>query len=76
VPGLDGFGVVAPYLPASAQRLASSAGWYAPLLLFVLIIGVPQVGGALFDASYAVFASLGGNPLAAAVGFREFLFWR
>jgi Zn-dependent protease len=76
VPGLDGFGAVAPYLPASAQRLASSAGWYAPLLLFVLIIGVPEVGDALFGASFAVFAALGGNPLAAAVGFREFLFWR
>jgi Zn-dependent protease len=76
MPGLDGFSAVAPYLPASAQRLAASASWYAPLLLFVLIIGVPQVGAVLFDASFAVFAALGGNRLAAAVGFREFLFWR
>lgn len=76
VPGLDGFGAIAPYLPASAQRLASSAGWYAPLLLFVLIIGVPQVGAALFSASFAVFAALGGDQLAAALGFQELLFWR
>lgn len=76
VPGLDGFGALAPYLPASAQRLAASAGWYAPLLLFVLIIGVPQIGQALFGASYTVFEALGGNRLAAEVGFQEFLFWR
>ena len=76
VPGLDGFGALAPYLPASAQRFGNSASWYAPLILFVLIIGVPQVGDALFGASFAVFAALGGNPLAAAVGFRELMFWR
>lgn len=76
VPGLDGFGVVEPYLPASARRLASSLGWYAPLLLFVLIIGVPEVANALFGASFTVFAALGGDPFAAATGLQEFLFWR
>ncbi|MDQ3764912.1 MAG: site-2 protease family protein [Actinomycetota bacterium] len=76
VPGLDGFGVLEPYLPAQARRLASSLGWYAPLLLLVLIIAVPAVGNALFGASFAVFAALGGDPLAAGAGLREFLFWR
>lgn len=76
VPGLDGFGALAPYLPASAQRLAGSAGWYAPLLLFVLIIGVPQVGAALFGAGDGVFAALGGDLGAARVGREELLFWR
>ncbi|MGH3841497.1 MAG: site-2 protease family protein [Pseudonocardiaceae bacterium] len=76
VPGLDGFGILAPYLPPPARRLAGSMGWYAPLLLFVLIIGVPAVGNALFDASFAVFAAIGGNPLAAGQGFQELLFWR
>ncbi len=76
VPGLDGFGAVEPYLPAAARRFARSVAWYAPLLLFVLIIGVPPVGAALFGASFAFFAALGGDPLAAALGFQEFLFWR
>jgi Zn-dependent protease len=76
VPGLDGFGVVEPYLPASARRRAGSLGGYAPLLLFVLIIGVPAVANALFGASFTVFAALGGDPFAAATGLQEFLFWR
>jgi Zn-dependent protease len=76
VPGLDGFGALEPYLPTSARRLAGRLGWYAPVLLFVLIIGVPAVGNALFGASFAVFAALGGDPLAAAAGLQEFLFWR
>ncbi|MGH3770577.1 MAG: site-2 protease family protein [Pseudonocardiaceae bacterium] len=76
VPGLDGFGVLEPYLPAPARRFAGSLGWYAPLLLFVLIIGVPAVGNALFGASFAVFDALGGDREAAITGFQEFLFWR
>jgi Zn-dependent protease len=76
VPGLDGFGVVEPYLPASARRLAASLAWYAPLLLLVLVLGVPAAGGALFGASFGVFAALGGDPQAAAEGFQELLFWR
>lgn len=76
VPGLDGFGALEPFLPASARRLAASLTWYAPLLLLILIIGVPVAGNALFGASFAVFAALGGDPPAAAEGFRELLFWR
>ncbi|MGH3825620.1 MAG: site-2 protease family protein [Pseudonocardiaceae bacterium] len=76
VPGLDGFGIVEPYLPARARRFAGTLGWYAPLLLFALIIGVPAVGNALFGASFAVFDVLGGNQEAAVTGFQDLLFWR
>lgn len=65
-----------PYLPAPARRFAGSFGWYAPLLLFVLIIGVPTAGNALFGGSFAVFAALGGDREAAIAGFQELLFWR
>jgi Zn-dependent protease len=76
VPGLDGFGVLDPYLPAQVRRFVGSFGWYAPLLLFVLIIGVPAVANALFGASFAVFVALGGDREAAITGFQELLFWR
>jgi Zn-dependent protease len=76
VPGLDGFGVLEPYLPAQVQRFADTVGLYATLALFLLIITVPGVANALFGASFAVFAALGGDAQAAAAGFSEFLFWR
>lgn len=76
VPGLDGFGVLEPYLPAEARRFAATVRPYAPLALFVLIIGVPPVAGTLFAATFELFAALGGNPLAAGEGLREFMFWR
>ncbi|HKR48200.1 MAG TPA: site-2 protease family protein [Pseudonocardiaceae bacterium] len=76
VPGLDGFGALEPYLPAQIRRLAASVGLFATVALFILIITVPAVADALFGAGFAVFAAFGGDPLAASIGFREFLFWR
>lgn len=76
VPGLDGFGVVEPYLPAQARRFADTVGLYAILALVLLIIAVPAVGNALFGTGFAIFAALGGDPLVAGDGFRELLFWR
>jgi hypothetical protein len=49
---------------------------YAIVGLFLLIITVPAVAQALFSAGSAVFVALGGDRLAADVGFGEFLFWR
>jgi hypothetical protein len=58
------------------NQSTGNLGWYTPLPLFVLIIGVPAVGNALFGASFAVFAALGGDQDQAIAGFREFLFWQ
>jgi Zn-dependent protease len=76
VPGLDGFGALEPYLPAQARRFADTVSPYAIVGLFLLIITVPAVAQALFSAGSAVFVALGGDRLAADVGFGEFLFWR
>ncbi|MGH3917288.1 MAG: site-2 protease family protein [Pseudonocardiaceae bacterium] len=76
VPGLDGFGALEPYLPASTRRFADTVRPYAPLAFFVLIIGVPGAAAVLFDAGFAVFDALGGDPRSAAIGFNELMFWR
>lgn len=76
VPGLDGFGALEPYLPAATRQFANTVRPYAPLALFVLIIGVPGAAAALFSGSFALFATLGGDPQAAAIGFAELMFWR
>lgn len=76
VPGLDGFGVVEPYLPVQTRQFAGSVGPYAILAFFLLIIAVPAVGNALFSAGFTLLATLGGDPQEAYDGLREFLFWR
>jgi len=38
---------------------------FAPLALFVIIVSVPVVAGALFAVTGAVFGTIGGDPGAA-----------
>ena len=76
VPGLDGFGVIEPYLSHDARRIADQVRPWAPLALFAVLIAVPGMSRAFFDVGFGLFELIGGDPLAASVGFDEFLFWR
>ncbi len=76
VPGLDGFGVLEPYLSDQTRAFADKVRPWAPLVLFLLIIGLPGVARVFFDAGAAVFALIGGDVDAAFAGYDELLFWR
>lgn len=76
VPGLDGFGVLEPFLPYSARRVAAQVRPWAPIALFVLLIGVPGVSAVFFAVSAALFDAIGGDTGAAAAGYDRLLFWR
>lgn len=76
VPGLDGFGVVEPYLSPASQRLAAQVRPWAPIVLFLLIIGLPGFSALFFQAAGAVFGAFGGDLAATSAGFARFLFWR
>jgi Zn-dependent protease len=76
VPGLDGFGVLEPYLSAPARELAARIRPWAPIVLFLLIIGVPGVSQVFFDVGGAIFAAVGGDYPLAATGYNELFFWQ
>jgi Zn-dependent protease len=76
IPGLDGFGVLEPYLSHDTRALADKIRPWAPLAFFVLLIGVPEIASALFRAGSALFGAVGGSPVAASAGYSLFLFWR
>ncbi|MFC5995546.1 site-2 protease family protein [Pseudonocardia hispaniensis] len=76
VPGLDGFGVLEPYLSPGARELAAKVRPWAPIVLFLLIIGLPGVAQRFFSLSFFVFGVIGGDPGLASAGYRELLFWR
>lgn len=75
VPGLDGFGVIEPYLSYEARRIANTVRPWAPLALFVLLIAVRPLADLFFDATDRVFEAIGGNSRDARIGFDEFTFW-
>jgi Zn-dependent protease len=76
VPGLDGFGILEPFLPDGAKRLAARVRPWAPIALFVLLIGLPQVTGVFFQAGAVIFEAVGGSYPLATVGYNELFFWR
>jgi Zn-dependent protease len=76
IPGLDGFGVIEPFLSLNTRRMAAKVRPWAPLVLFLLIIGVPGVSTVFFQAGAAVFAAVGGGTDLAFAGYSELLFWR
>jgi Zn-dependent protease len=76
VPGLDGFGVLEPYLSYGARRLADRVRPWAPLVLLVVLLGVPGASRVLFGIGDALFAALGGNGALADAGYRALLFWQ
>lgn len=76
VPGLDGFGVIEPYLSPGAQMFAAKVRPWAPLVLLVVLLGLPGASRALFAVGDLLFAVIGGDVSLAGAGYGQLLFWR
>ena len=75
VPGLDGFGIVEPYLPAGVLAGAARVAPFALLGLFVLL-WIPAVNSAFFQAIFGLTNLLGVPPIQILRGIGLFQFWR
>ncbi|MEU5164424.1 site-2 protease family protein [Streptomyces sp. NPDC020875] len=76
VPGLDGYGVIEPWLSAAARRRVAPVAPYGLLLVFALLFFVPEVNRAFFDLVDAVLRGLGVGDLETACGYDFYRFWR
>jgi len=76
VPGLDGFGVLEPYLSPGARLLAAKVAPWAPLVLLVVLLGLPGASAVLFGIGDVLFDLIGGDGRLANAGYAELLFWR
>jgi len=76
VPGFDGYGIIAPYLPRRFTAALVPYRAWLPLIAFAIIWFLPGVSRVLFDGGYALLDLAGGNRLAAGVGAGLFQFWR
>lgn len=76
VPGFDGYGIIAPYVPARVTAAIAPYRAWIPLVAFALVFFVQPVYQLLFDTGYALLEASGGNRTLAYVGFRLFQFWR
>lgn len=76
VPGLDGFGIIAPYLSGVANQWIAKIRPFAPLVLFALLWTSPRVSDALFNPAFSALELFGGSGTAARYGAGLFQFWR
>lgn len=74
VPGLDGYGVIEPWL---SHRIRRQVEPFAPFgLLFVFaLLWVPALNGAFFDVIHTLLRHLGVDALDQACGWELYRFW-
>ncbi len=76
VPGLDGFGVIEPYVPRTTLEAIAPYRGYAPVVLFFLIFQSPAFNNQVFGRAYRFASFFGVDRLYASFGFSLFQFWR
>jgi Zn-dependent protease len=74
VPGLDGFGILEPWLPQAWGSRVGQVGPFGILIVFGLL-WIPQINRLFFDAIYRLVEAAGTNPLLVDYGDRLFRFW-
>ena len=75
LPGLDGFGVIRPYLPVAVQEQALKFGNLVFIGLFLAIFFVPGVNHALFRVVLTITDLFGVPRLDIGAGLGAFRFW-
>lgn len=75
VPGLDGYGIIEPWLSYRTRRAVAPYAPYGMLVLFALIWQT-QAGTWLHEATVRVFELFGANPGYVWFGDQLFRFWK
>jgi Zn-dependent protease len=76
IPGLDGWGIIDPYLADSTRVAVSRFAPYAPLVLFAVLVLLRPVAAALFALASFVYGAVGGDSTLASLGQELFFFWQ
>ncbi|MDX9998493.1 MAG: site-2 protease family protein [Phenylobacterium sp.] len=75
VPGLDGWGVIRPFLPQDVRERLGKVEAVAMVALLAAIFFVPGVSAVLIGAAVGLTEAAGVPGIAIAAGFEAFRFW-
>ncbi|MFE0461992.1 site-2 protease family protein [Kitasatospora sp. NPDC058965] len=75
VPGLDGYGIIEPWLSPKARLAVRPFAPYGMLAVFALL-WQPEVNRRFFDLVYGIMGLFGVDGLASDVGHYLFQFWK
>jgi Zn-dependent protease len=76
VPGLDGYGVLEPWLPRSLKRQIEPFAQVGVLVVFGCLLWFPPVSRVLWDGVGALMQALGVTELDVYLGYEYFRFWQ
>ncbi|MFG2722108.1 site-2 protease family protein [Streptomyces sp. NPDC048416] len=74
VPGLDGYGIIEPWLSHAARRQVEPFAPFGLLAVFGLL-WIPEINQEFFRLIYAILNGLGVSDLDAAIGRSLYQFW-
>ncbi|MFF5702884.1 site-2 protease family protein [Streptomyces sp. NPDC012794] len=75
VPGLDGYGIIEPWLPHRVRRELAPLAPFALIGVFVLL-WIPEVNAVFFDAVRGILRGLGVSDLETYCGRDLYRFWQ
>ena len=75
VPGLDGYGVIRPFLPDSARRAMAPVERWAIYVLIGALFFVPGVSDVVFGLAFVTAGLFGIDGELIALGYDAFTFW-
>jgi Zn-dependent protease len=75
LPGLDGFGIIAPYLPNPLRTQATAFGSLAGFMLIALFILVPAFNQFFFEKVHWIVEFVGIDRTLVGYGRQLFRFW-
>jgi Zn-dependent protease len=75
VPGLDGWGIIEPWLPRDWREFGARAAGIGPALLFLAFILVPDVSRMFFRLVYNLSQLIGLSSNLVSQGLHLFRFW-
>ncbi|MCX4693624.1 site-2 protease family protein [Streptomyces sp. NBC_01408] len=75
VPGLDGYGVIEPWLSYGVRRQVEPLAPFGLIAVFALL-WIPGVNSFFFDVVYGLLGSLGVTEVEAYCGRELYSFWR
>jgi Zn-dependent protease len=75
-PGLDGWGIIEPFLPLTARQWGRRAAMVAPVILVLAFFFVPGLASWFWNLVYGLCGLIGLDWRVAWNGFGLFQFWR
>jgi Zn-dependent protease len=75
VPGLDGYGIIEPYLDPETVRIGEKIKPWGLFAVILLIFYATPLKNAFFNLVDAIYRALGGDDLVRSIGYEMFKWW-